>query len=84
MSRDAATGGGAGQEAPVDTVHLAQGAAASRDVAAARPSGQIRTAEDAARLASRISDGLRRDPSAALLAFGATRGAAVQSLLAKA
>jgi hypothetical protein len=53
----------------------------SKDILAARASAQISTMEDAARLASRLSQQLRDDPSAALLAFGAARGVAVRSLL---
>jgi hypothetical protein len=67
-----------------DGVRLTEGAAALRDVLATRPSGHVRTAEAAAGLATRVSEQLRQDPAAALLAFGAARGATVRSLLATA
>ncbi len=83
-SRDAAGGGALPSTALGDTVRLAQGAVTLTDILAARPSGQIKSPEDAARLASRVSEQLRQDPSGALLAFGATRDTTAQSLLATA
>jgi hypothetical protein len=80
-TRDAAGASAAPRSESGDTVHLAAGVMPSKDILAARASGQISTMEDAARLASRLSQQMRDEPSAALLAFGATRGVAVRSLL---